>query len=251
MADTATTTAGTTDATATTAGTTAATAADKAVADSQATTQATTEAAKAGDTAATATTDTKAGDTSAGTTEEVKYDLTLPDGETDATLLERTTAIARESGLTPTQAQRIAAFASQEAATRATATREALIQSYQPGGAEWTKQADAWKTQTLADPKLGKTPEERKAAVTKGLAVIERYKDAHADDAKAMQGFFDTSGLGDHPTVARFFAWLGEAAAEGSLVTGGATGGAGRSTAELMYGPDGGKSKSQVIVTEG
>jgi hypothetical protein len=182
---------------------------------------------------------------------DISYDLTLPAGVTDPTLLERTTAIARASGLDPKQAQALVDFAISERTAAVSAEREALIQSYQPGGAEWTKQADAWKTQTMADPKLGKTPEERKAAVTKGLAVIERYKDAHAEDAKAMQGFFDASGLGDHPTVARFFAWLGEAAAEGSLVTGGATGGAGRSTAELMYGPDGGKSKSQVIVTEG
>jgi hypothetical protein len=85
---------------------------------------------------------------------------------------------------------------------------------------------DAWKAQTLADVTLGKTPEERQAAIQKGHGVFLKFAEANPTEKEALTGFLNTSGLGDHPTVVRFFAWLGKAAAEGPLV-GPASGGTG------------------------
>lgn len=160
------------------------------------------------------------------------YTLTLPDGATDAALLERTALIAKERGLSNEQAQALVNFAHQEGTTRAdTAAKaavDAAMKSYAPGGEKWLEQVETWKTQTLADPALGKTPEERSAAIQSGHGILMKYGEANPADADAMKGFLNTSGLGNHPAAVRFFAWLGKAAGEGSLVTG-----AGKATAEL------------------
>jgi hypothetical protein len=148
----------------------------------------------------------------------IEYALTLPkDSTLDAAFLERTVAIARERGLSPEQAQATVDLVNQEAVSQ----RAALLTAYQPGGAEWTKQVDAWRAETLADVTLGKTPEERTASLAMGKSVLDRYTVANPAEAEGMKAFLDNSGLGDHPATMRFFKWLGEAAGEKPVVIGG------------------------------
>lgn len=180
---------------------------------------ASTDAAAAA--AATATAEAEAATAAAAAAEAPKAvdysSVTLPQDSTlDSAVLERTVAIARERGLSPEQAQAAVDLVNQEVAS----TRTSLMESYQPGGAEWTKNAEAWEAETLADPALGKTPEERKAAVAVGASVLKRYAEAEPEHAKGFTEFFETSALGNHPAVAKFFHWLGKAAGERSLVHG-------------------------------
>jgi hypothetical protein len=152
-----------------------------------------------------------------------KYDLKLPDDSgLDATLSERTAAIARELGLSNEHAQKALEFVAQEAQAHADAIAEATIQSYQKGGTEWTKRVAEWQQTTAADPALGKTPEERQAAINAGKTVLRKYGETHPDDELQLTAYLDNAGLSDHPAVARFFAWLGKAMGEGEYVRPGA-----------------------------
>jgi hypothetical protein len=108
----------------------------------------------------------------------------------------------------------VLAFVDQEAR----AQRDALLAAHTPGGAEWVKQNDTWRAQTLADPALGATPEERDAAIAKGTQVIRRFAEADPDGGGTLMQFLDDSGLQHHPGVVRFFAWLGKSAGEGTMI---------------------------------
>ena len=174
----------------------------------------------------------KAGDAPAGAEAkpdagEVKYELKLPDGSPlDAAALERTAATARELGLSQDAAQKALELVNTEVTSRITAERDALLAAYSPGGDEWQKQVDGWKAETLADPALGKTPEERTASIESGKGLLRKYGEVHPADKEAMDNFLNTSGLGDHPAAAKFFAWLGKAMSEGTMpLTGGNSGG--------------------------
>lgn len=143
--------------------------------------------------------------------------VALPkDAVIDAAVLDETVAIAREQGLSVSQTQAVVDLLN----SRVNADRTALLAAHQPGGAEWTKQLDAWKAETLADDSLGKTPEERKASVERGASVLKRYAEANPEGAEAMNDFLVTSGLGEHPAAVKFFKWLGESAGERPIVKG-------------------------------
>lgn len=147
---------------------------------------------------------------------EIVYDLKTPENAAlDAAASERTVAFARSRGLSNDAAQAALDLANTEVAS----AKEAIFKDHQPGGAAWTKQVDGWKAETLADASLGATPEARTAAIQKGVQIVNKYTEAHPEQAADFKGFFDTSGLGNHPAAVRFFAWLGEVASEGSLVT--------------------------------
>lgn len=145
-----------------------------------------------------------------------KYNLKLPEASTlDASALERTAAIARALGLPDdAAAQKVVDLVHQEAAAR----EAAVLADHAPGGAAWTKQVDAWKAETLADPALGATPAERTAAIQKGHGILVKYGEQHPAEKAAMTEFLNNSGLGDHPAANRFFAWLGKVAGELPLV---------------------------------
>ena len=165
---------------------------------------------------------------------EVTYDLKLPESAViDASALERTAAIARELGLSNEAAQTMLGALNREAK----AVIDATLAAHAPGGAEWAKQVETWETALKADPALGATPEERQAAVQKGVAVIDRFAQQHPERAQALKSYLDTSGLGSHPDVVHFFAWLGKSASEGGRIDPSATARTGRkSDAELFYG---------------
>lgn len=156
----------------------------------------------------------------------VEYAIVLPkDSTLDASAIERTTAIARELGLSDTAAaQKVLDLVHEQT----TAQRTALLAAHQPGGAEWEKnvqkvvtaQHAQWKAETDADVSLGKTPEERKAAIDLGGTVIKAFKVANPEMGTAIDTFLDTSGVGNRRELAHFLAWLGKSAGERSMVTG-------------------------------
>lgn len=161
--------------------------------------------------------------TTLGAPAPIVYDLKLPEKSSfDAAVLERTVAHAKALGLSPEHAQKDLEFWNQETATRVeaekAAEREAALAAMQPGGAEWLKAVEGWRAETLADTALGATPAERKAAIDKGHGVIQKYVEQYPKDGEAFKAFINTSGLGDHPTAVRLFAWLGKAMGEGTLV---------------------------------
>jgi hypothetical protein len=134
------------------------------------------------------------------------YNMQLPEGSTlDAAALERTAAIARELGLPDdASAQKVLALVHEQVAAR----EAALLASHAPGGEAWTKQVDGWKEETLKDPSLGKTPEERSAAIQRGHNVLTKIAEKHPEDAAAFKSFLEDSGLGNHPAAVRIFARL-------------------------------------------
>jgi hypothetical protein len=207
----------------------AASAADAAVAASTAATDA------AAATAAQATADAAA-TAAAAKTVPAKYDLKLPDKSTlDATVLERTAAIARELGLSDSAAaQKVLDLVHQEATTRETAARAAVLADHQPGGTAWSSMLDNWKAETLADATLGKTPEERTAAIQRGVGVIDKFAKANPEMGAAFKQFLNTSGLGEKREVVHFFKYLGEVAGERPAVMP-SGGGSGQSAVERQY----------------
>lgn len=167
-----------------------------------------------------------------------KYDLKIPkDSGLDATVVERIAAHSKSRGLSQELAQSTLELVGTEIAKH----READEAAFKAKVEEWKSTADA-------DPVLGKNREERRAAVQRGKAVIDKFGDARPDDAKALKVFLDETGFREHPAVVRFFAWLGKAAGEGPLVTGSTTDSKPKSDAELFYGPKGAKEKEAVGV---
>lgn len=145
------------------------------------------------------------------------FTLALPENAVlDATAIERTTAIARESGLSNEQAQKALELAN----TLAAEQRDAALAAIQPGGAEWARNLDNWKAETLADPTLGATLEERTAAIQRGAAVIDRFAQANPEQGAKIKEFLNTTGLGEKRELAHFFSWLGKAAAEPQSIPG-------------------------------
>lgn len=157
------------------------------------------------------------------------YDLKLPaNADVDATVVERTAAFAKERGLSQEQAQSTLELVAAEVATRV----EADDAKFKAQVAEWAKQTDS-------DVVLGKNREERRAAVSKGRAVIDKFAEARPDDAKALRGFLDDTGFREHPAVVRFFAWLGKSAGESPFVAPGSPEAKPRSAAQLLYENEG------------
>lgn len=154
------------------------------------------------------------------------YELSLPEhAALDASAIERTAAYARERGLS----QEAASAALHLANTEVAAALDART-------AAETKLIESWKADTLADPSLGKTPEERTAKVQKGIGILNRFAEAHPEQKEKLTSFLNESGLGNHPTVVKLFAWLGESASEGSLVTALVGGESRKSDVDVFYG---------------
>jgi hypothetical protein len=178
---------------------------------------------------------------------EVTYDLKLPDKSgLHASIIKRTAATARELGLDNAAAQKVLDFVRQEASSHAEKSTahavEEALKAHQPGGEEWAKQEAAWKADALADPVLGKTPEERRAVIDKGKAVLKRFTDARPEHAEQFKDFLEETGLGSHKATLQFFGWLGQSMSEGKFVLGDPNAGQGRKTAaQLMYPDQAGK----------
>jgi hypothetical protein len=233
-------------------------AADKAAADAAAAASAATgttdDAAKAAADKAAASAAAEAAKATA-----ITYTLTLPEKSTlDPSVVERTTATARELGLDNAKAQKLLDTLAQEATAHAekhaalalpaavkTATEKAIAdytKAHSPGGDEWNRQEAQWRAEALADPILGRTEQERQATIDKGKLILKKYTDARPQHAAAFKGFLETTGMGSHPAALSFLGWLGASASEGKIVVGDPSAGAGtKSAAELMYPDQAGK----------
>lgn len=150
-------------------------------------------------------------------------------------------AIARTPGLSTEQ---LAQQSLELANTLASERIEAALADLRPGGAGWQSNLDAWRAETLADATLGATPEERTAAIQRGVNIIDRFEQANPAHGAAMKKFLTDTGLGNKREVAHFFAWFGRVAGEPQTLGGPLNDNAGeRSAAQRMYGPDGPKQK--------
>jgi hypothetical protein len=169
----------------------------------------------------------------------VEYKLALPQNTvlTDASL-ERTTAFARTSGLSPEVAQKALEFADSEVKT----ARDDLLAAWQPGdpatntapGAEWKKAHDGYLAAALADPELGAGDQMKlDAAVAKAQQVFEKYA------TPEFRTLLARTGYGSHPEVLRVFANIGKAMGEQLPVPSNAHGDGRLSDAEVFYAKKG------------
>jgi len=141
--------------------------------------------------------------------EEVKYELTLPEGSTvDPAVLERTAATARELGLSQEHAQKMSDLVAAEVAAR----EAALLDQYKPGGEHWTKQVDDWGAASLADAEIGGTPEKLAENVDVAKKVLATF------GSEPLARFLHETGFGSHPEVVRMFAKIGKGMGEGTFV---------------------------------
>src|SRR5690606_18974732 len=115
--------------------------------------------------------------------------------------LTRIAAIASERGLTQEAAQQALPALEQILTAEREAAEAAAVAAYQPGGEKWQQQVEDWKAQALSDPSLGKTEDERVAAIQRGSQVLQRYAQAHPERKAEIDSFLNDSGLGNHPAV--------------------------------------------------
>jgi hypothetical protein len=136
---------------------------------------------------------------------EVVYEFKLPDGvEMKGEAIEELKTTAKEFGLTPEQAQRIADLGVKQAQGFATQ----LVEQQKTMTAEWAEQ-------TTTDKEIGgdKLPE--------NLGVAKKALDTFG--SKELKTLLNQSGLGNHPEVVRFMVKAGKAISEdGQLITGSA-----------------------------
>ncbi len=160
-----------------------------------------------------------------------KYDIKTPEGSLlDVGATERIATTARELGLSNDAAQRTVDLLSQELASNVAAQLEAR----QPGGAEWTKQVDAWEAEVKADVSLGKTDAEREASISSARQALDFYVKINPTEGAKLKEDLEKTGLGSYPPFVRLLAWVGKEKGEGRVLT--STPGEGKKTAaETLY----------------
>ena len=155
---------------------------------------------------ATNTAATKAPETEA---KDVVYDIKAPEGvELDQSQVDEFKALAKEAKLAPDAAQKFADIAIKAEAAR----REA-----------WVKQVETWGSEVAADKELGNA--ENQAAMR---SVVDRF------GTPELKTLLNSSGMGNHPTLARFVFNISKALSEDSI-KGKATGEAPRDAASILY----------------
>ena len=140
-----------------------------------------------------------------------KYDLKLPaDSTLDASITERTAAIARELGLSNDKAQTLL----DETVKDLTARDMASVEANKPGGAAWTARTEQWAKDALANPTIGGSPDQLAVSVEKAKQAMGKYA------SPEVSTFLEETGFGSHPAVIALFANIGKAMSEGALVLG-------------------------------
>jgi hypothetical protein len=136
---------------------------------------------------------------------EVVYEFKLPDGvELKGEAIEELKTTAKEFGLTPEQAQRIADLGVKQAQGFATQ----LVEQQKVMTAEWAEQ-------TTTDKEIGGDK------LSENLGVAKKALDTFG--SKELKTLLNQSGLGNHPEIVRFMVKAGKAISEdGQLVTGAA-----------------------------
>lgn len=123
-------------------------------------------------------------------------DFTLPEGATvDAAMLEASTALFKDAKLDQATAQKFVDF-------------HAGMVKAQAEAFETTK--ENWRKETEADPEIGGA--KLKDTMFMASKVMTQYG---SDELKAV---LDSSGLGNHPTMVKFFAKLGREISEDGAI---------------------------------
>lgn len=167
------------------------------MADTQDTGTATTDAGESHDTTAGASTgapgtDSTTNTDATGAAAEVEYTFEAPEGiELDQAQVDEFKAIAKELKLSGDDAKKIAAVAINREAAR----REAFV-----------KQVEAWGQDVAKDPVLGK-PEAQ--------AAMRKIVDAHG--TPELKSLLNSTGLGNHPELARFVHSISKAMSEDAI----------------------------------
>lgn len=158
------------------------------------------------------------------------YDLKLPaDSTLDASVTERTAAIARTLGLSNEAAQTLLDETVKDLGARETASAEAI----KPGGTEWIKINDAYKAAALADADLGAgDPVKLAARSEKAQQALTRFF-PHVTTAQLEQSL-----LASNPAFLKGLAAIGDAMSDAALVLGNTPSGAPKLAAGL-YTNDG------------
>jgi hypothetical protein len=216
-------------------------------ADAAATTAATADAGTAADASAAA-----GSAAAAAPVVPEKYDIKVgPEVKIDAAIIERTAATARALGLSNDAAQKLLDGVVQEAQTaeaaalqKAADEQKAFIDAWSPGGAKFVERDAQWKQAALADPEIGGTPEKLAASVEQATQALKKYGSPELEKVLSI----DETGFGQHPAVLKFLARIGKAMGEGEMIAGSPSRGqpAAKTTAEMLYGPEGTGPKAVV-----
>lgn len=133
-----------------------------------------------------------------GQTAEVNYEFKMPEGvELDKQLADEFVPIAKELGLKPEQAQRIA---------------ELQAKAVQRQQQAWTEQVQQWQQDVTADKEIGGDKLPQTLAYAK--AAIDLVGDP------ALVQLLDSTGYGNHPVIVKAFAAIGKKVAPDSFVGG-------------------------------
>lgn len=155
----------------------------------------------------------ESGDKPSGAPE--KYEIALPEGLTlDEAVFSKAEPVLRELGLNNEQATKLANVIAEVRASEA----EAFVQ-----------QVQEWGNATAADPEIGGK------ALQESLTAGRRALATHG--TPELKALLDSTGLGNHPEVVRFFTRIGKTIpVEDKVVTGERSGSSTKSYAERIYG---------------
>lgn len=141
-----------------------------------------------------------------------KYEFAAPEGqELDANALSVFEPIAKELGLTQEQAQKLV---------------DIYPQIQQQQAEAWSKQGEEWREQVKSDKEIG--GDKYTANVGNAQKALDQF------GSPALREYLETTLLGNHPELVRFFAKVGKAVSEDTMVM--PNNGGQLSTADLLYG---------------
>jgi len=147
----------------------------------------------------------------------VPYTLAMPeDAVLEASAIERTTAFAKATGLSPEAAQKALEHANGEVA----AYRDQQTEAWN------TLTRETWVTEAKHDPEIG--GEKLTGAVTDAKRFLEAFGDPE------IRQFLENTGFGNNKLVIRMLARAMKRMANDKLPTG--SGGTPKSDAEVLYG---------------
>jgi hypothetical protein len=153
-----------------------------------------------------------------------KYEFKAPEGVTlDQAQVDAFTPVAKELGLTNEQAQKLVDLHTAQTTEAAKAFQTSQHEA-------WQTQVKQWESETRSDKEIGGAKFDENI----GLAAkaIDKF------GSRELRQALDTSGMGNHPAVVKFFVTVGRQLAEDGMAGGNAgQGGTPKSLAEKLF-PD-------------
>ncbi len=151
------------------------------------------------------------------------YHFDLPDGfdELDEGFAAEVTPVLKDLALTNREANKLVPLYAAQ-----------VKKMEQRAANAWNDRLEGWKNEVMADRELGgdKLP----ATTTAAAKAIVAFS-PNTGEAQALREVLESSGLGNHPAVIRFFSRVGKAVSEDMLHRSDSTGGQ-RSLADRIYG---------------